>query len=76
MHIGPNDQSAQLWAFLFRFFIYSVIMRKYCRLYCLINIRDGMPPVLQKKREKKRRLDNAVAGTSKIRRFTAGEDET
>ena len=33
-----------------------------------------------KKREKKRRLDNAVAGTSKIRRFvlttTAGEDET
>ena len=35
-----------------------------------------MPPVLQKKREKKHRLDNAVAGTSKIRRFTAGEDET
>ena len=39
-----------------------------------------MPPVLQKKREKKRRLDNAVAGTSKIRNFcvttTAGEDET
>ena len=36
--------------------------------------------VLQKKREKKRRLDNAVAGTSKIRRFclttTASEDET
>ena len=33
-----------------------------------------------KKREKKRRLDNAVAGTSKIRSFfvttTAGEDET
>ena len=33
-----------------------------------------------KKREKKRRLDNAVAGTSKIRNFfvttTAGEDET
>ena len=24
MHIGPNDQSARLWAFLFRFFIYSV----------------------------------------------------
>ena len=39
-----------------------------------------MSPVLQKKREKKRRLDNAVAGTSKIRRFflttTASEDET
>ena len=48
MHIGPNDQSARLWAFLFRFFIYSVIMRKYCRLYCLINIRACMPPVLQK----------------------------
>ena len=29
-----------------------------------------------KKREKKRRLDNAVAGTSKIRRFTAGEDDS
>ena len=33
-----------------------------------------------KKREKKRRLDNALTGTSKIRRFvlttTAGEDET
>ena len=28
-----------------------------------------MPPVLQKIREKKRRLDNAVAGTSKIRSF-------
>ena len=39
-----------------------------------------MPPVLQKNREKKRRLDNAVAGTSKIQSFfvttTAGEDET
>ena len=28
--------------------VYSVIMRKYCRLYCLINIRACMPPVLQK----------------------------
>ena len=39
-----------------------------------------MPPVLQKKREKKRRLDNAVADTSKIQSFfvttAAGEDET
>ena len=39
-----------------------------------------MPPVLHKKREKKRRLDNAVADTRKILRFfvttTAGEDET
>ena len=36
--------------------------------------------MLQKKREKKRLLDNAVAGTSKIRSFrettTPGEDET
>ena len=36
--------------------------------------------MLKKDREKKRRLDNAVAGTSKIRSFfvtiTAGEDET
>ena len=39
-----------------------------------------MPLVLQKQREKKRRLDNAVAGMSKILSFfvttTAGEDET
>ena len=39
-----------------------------------------MPLVLQKQREKKRRLDNAVAGMSKILCFfvtsTAGEDET
>ena len=39
-----------------------------------------MPPVLQKNREKKRRLDNAVAGTSEIHSFfvttTASEDET
>ena len=39
-----------------------------------------MPSVLQKKREKKRRLDNAVAGPGKIPSFfvttTAGEDET
>ena len=39
-----------------------------------------MTPVLQKKREKKRRLDSAVADTSKIRFFflttMAGEDET
>ena len=39
-----------------------------------------MPSVLQKKREEKRRQDNAVAGTSQIRSFfvtfTSGEDET
>ena len=39
-----------------------------------------MPPVMQNKWEKKRRLDHAVAGTSQILSFfvttTAGEDET
>ena len=51
------------------------------QLQCIrrINVRVCIGPVLQKKREKKRRLDNAVAGTSKIQSFfetsTAGGDK-
>ena len=52
-------------------------------LWCIrrINVRACMPPVMQNKWEKKRRLDHAVAGTSKILSFfvtttAGGEDET
>ena len=64
----------------------KVLTRVQLHLRCIrrINVRACMPPVLKncKKRDKKRRLDNAVAGTrtSKIQSFfvttTAGEDET
>ena len=54
------------------------------KLQCDVDTSDTRPRLYAsgaaKKRAKKRRLDNAVAGTSKIRSFfvttTAGEDET
>ena len=51
------------------------------QLRCIrrINVCICIGPVLQKNREKKRRLDNAVAGTSKIQSFfetsTVGGDK-
>ena len=52
----------------------AAIKRGLVQLHCDLSVGAA------KKREKKRRLDNAVAGTSKIRSFfvttTAGEDET
>ena len=49
----------------FIFVSFSTSLRCIRRIY----VRVCMPLVLPKKLEKKRRLDNAVAGTSKIRSF-------
>ena len=54
--------------------------RSFAMLCVLRRKQACMAPLLKKHRKKKRRLDNAVAGTSKIRSFfvttTVGEDKT
>ena len=56
--------SVATWPFNYEFKKNCTIMWKDCRLAC-----SPMYPVLREKRGKTRRLDDAVAGTSKIQRF-------